>query len=57
MLFELARRIGRARGYASERWAHTRRQWQRTLRLVLRVGLAWVAVTLVVAAIRLWRQW
>ena len=57
MLFELARRIGRAKGYADERWAHARLQWQRTLQRVLRVGLAWVALTLLFAAIRLWKQW
>lgn len=56
MLDELARRVGRLRGYAGWHWAQTQARWRAAMRLVLRVGLAWVAATLVIAAIRLWNQ-
>jgi len=57
MVLELARRLGRAKGYASGRWALLREQWRQRLQLARRVGLIWVAVTLLLAAIKLWRQW
>ncbi|MEY4760236.1 MAG: hypothetical protein RLZZ200_92 [Pseudomonadota bacterium] len=56
MLLDLARRIGRVRGYAAWQWTQARAQWQRRLRLLLGVGLAWVALTLVLAAVKLWRR-